>query len=91
MKNFKNVVIEKGTPGKLSAIGQYGYWYPGLESYYDTQVTETAEAVHLCLWKNQDPWFAFKIPADKVTTKNDCKGFVCVWFLEKDIIKFKMI
>ena len=91
MKNFKNLTIEKGTPGRLSEIGEYGYWYPGQDTYYDTEVTETTIAEHLCLWRNQDPWFAFKVPAGNVTTKDNCKGFVCVWFLEKDIIKYKMI
>ena len=79
--------FKKGTKGKLSEMGYYGYWYPGSASKYDTIITEDIECEHLQFWKNQHTYFAFKVPAYAVKTldKVDNNKFVCVWIRKEDI------
>ena len=78
--------FKKGTKGKLSEMGYYGYWYPGSTSKYDTIITEDIECEHLQFWKNQHTYFAFKVPAYAVKTldKVDNNKFVCVWIRKDD-------
>tara|TARA_R100001510_G_C7570594_1_gene147144 strand:- start:418 stop:687 length:270 start_codon:yes stop_codon:yes gene_type:complete len=79
--------FKKGTKGKLSEIGYYGYWYPGSTSKYDTIIIKDIECEHLQFWKNQHTYFAFKVPAYAVKTldKLDDNKFVCVWIRKEDI------
>ena len=82
MKNFKNVIFRKGAVGLLSTTGEKGWWYPNLD--HSVTITEDVEAQHLSLWKNQDPYFAFRMPARALNRKGDQD--ICVWFHEKSII-----
>ena len=91
MKNFKNVNFFKGAKGYLSTVGMYGFWYPSHD--YETVILKDVVAEHLTYWRNQDPYFAFSVPAGSVMTisenlKDDQK--VCVWFHETEILRNKM-
>ncbi len=69
----------------------YGYWYPSQE--YETNIIDDVEAEHLACWRNQNPYFAFKVPAHSVRTITEnlsADQYVCVWFTEKEILKNKM-
>jgi len=83
----KTNLIKKGTKGRLSELGAYNYWYPGLDVKYCTEILENVECEHLVLWKNQDPYFAFKVPSWAVKTICEVPEdqFVCVWILKEDI------
>ena len=87
MKNFNKVILKKDSIGRLSDVGAYGYWYPSFE--HTTKVLNDCEAEHLPLWKNQDPYYAFKIKASNLALNVDLEGHkdVCVWFTEKELIK----
>lgn len=84
----KKYFLKKGTKGRLSSLGYYGYWYPGVGEKYDTSILEDKDAEHLSLWKNQDPYFAFKIEAKYVKLKVDLKSedLVCVWIHKDNLI-----
>ncbi len=86
MKNFKTVRLKKNSEGRLSDIGAYGYWYPSFE--HRTKLLNDCYAEHLPLWKNQDPYYAFKIKASNLALSIDLEGHkeVCVWFTEKELI-----
>ncbi len=86
MKNFKTVTFRKGAVGLLSATGEKGWWYPSKD--HSVTVTEDIEAQHLFLWKNQNPYFAFRVPARVLNLKIDIPDDtdICVWFHEKSII-----
>jgi len=79
--------LKKGTKGKLSELGYYDYWYPGIGDKYNTEILENIECEHLRSWKNQGSYFAFKVPAYAVKTlaEVDPKQFVCVWIHKEDI------
>jgi len=86
MKNFKEVTFRKGSEGFLSSTGEYGYWYPNLDNKVTVQ--EDIDIEHLYLWKNQDPYFAFRVPSWalnlNISLSKDVD--VCIWFHEKSII-----
>ena len=82
MKNFEQVTFRKGAVGLLSTVGEKGWWYPSLD--HSITVTKDVEAQHLFLWKNQDPYFAFRVPASALN--KDSETDICVWFHEKSII-----
>lgn len=91
MKNFNKVNFTKGTVCYLSAVGMYGYWYASTD--YETVILEDVEAEHLSSWKNQGPYYAFKMPARYVKTINsdlEDHQLVCVWFKEKQILENMM-
>ena len=91
MKNFKNVKFYKGTTGYLSTVGMYGFWYPSHD--YETTILEDVDVEHMWGWRNQDPYFAFKVPAKSVQTiTSDLREdqMVCVWFHEKEILRNKL-
>ena len=79
--------LKKGTKGRLSEVGYYNYWYPGLSEEYLTEILEDVECKHLSLWKNQGDYLAFKVPAYAVRTlvEVDSKQFVCVWIRKEDV------
>ena len=82
MKNFNYVTFRKGAVGLLSTTGEKGWWYPNLD--HSVVITSDVEAKHLCLWKNQDPYFAFRVPPWALNREGDQD--ICVWFHEKAII-----
>ena len=82
MKNFEQVTFRKGAIGLLSTTGEKGWWYPNLDR--SIVIQEEVEAVHLSLWKNQDPYFAFRVPAWALNKDGD--NDICVWFHEKTIV-----
>ena len=86
MKNFGKVLFRKGSPGVLSSTGAYGYWYPSAD--HKVVVQEDIVAEHLFLWRNQNPYFAFRVPARVLNLKIDIPDDtdICVWFHEKSII-----
>lgn len=91
MKDFKSVKFFKDATGYLSTVGMYGFWYPGQE--YKTSILKDVEADHLTYWRNQNPYFAFKVPAGCVRTiTEDLRDdqMVCVWFHEKEILRNKL-
>tara|TARA_B100000242_G_C42642388_1_gene302054 strand:+ start:65 stop:349 length:285 start_codon:yes stop_codon:yes gene_type:complete len=87
MKNFNTVRLKKNSVGRLSDLGAYGYWYPSFE--HRTKLLNDCDAEHLALWKNQDPYYAFKIKASNLALGIDLEGHkeVCVWFTEKELIR----
>tara|TARA_R110001592_G_scaffold57545_1_gene174847 strand:- start:7974 stop:8273 length:300 start_codon:yes stop_codon:yes gene_type:complete len=88
MKNFKNTKFFKGATGYLSTVGMYGFWYPSHD--YQTVILKDTEAEHLTHWRNQDPYFAFSVPAGCVQTISEGlrdDQLVCVWFHEEEILK----
>ena len=87
MKTFKKVLLRKNTAGRLSDNGEYGYWYPSYK--HKTKLLADCEAVHLTLWRNQDPYYAFKIKAENLDLDIDIDGQkdVCVWFTEEELIR----
>lgn len=92
MKNFKKVNFFKGAKGYLSTVGMYGYWYPSHD--YETVILKDVEAEHLTCWRNQEPYFAFKVPVGsvKIMSKNlRDDQTVCVWFHEKEILRNKLL
>lgn len=82
MKNFKKITFRKGARGLLSTTGQYGFWYPDLENKVTIQKEISAEHMHL--WKNQDPYFAFRVAPCALNKRGDKD--ICVWFHEKSIL-----
>ena len=86
MKNFKKTSFRKGSEGFLSSTGEYGYRYPNLDNTVIVQ--ENIAIEHLHLWKNQDPYFAFRVPSWalnlNISLSKDVD--VCVWFHEKSIV-----
>ena len=87
MKNFRKVLLKKNSMGRLSDTGEYGYWYPSHE--HKTKLLIDCQAVHLALWKNQNPYYAFKIKAGNLALDIDLSGEkeVCVWFTEEELIR----
>lgn len=86
MKNFNKVRLKKDSIGRLSDVGAYGYWYPSFE--HKTKLLNDCDAEHLPLWRNQDPYYAFKIKAANLdlSIKIDEDKDVCVWFTEDEIV-----
>lgn len=82
MKNFEEVTFRKGSAGLLSTTGAKGWWYPSLD--HPVIIQRNVKAKHLTLWKNQDPYFAFRVPAWALN--KDGEKDICVWFHEKSII-----
>ena len=80
-------LLKKGTEGRLSELGAYNFWYPGMDEMYKTEILKDIECEHLILWRNQGKYLAFKVPAHAVRTLNNLEDdkFVCVWILKKDI------
>ena len=91
MKDFRRILFRKGSIGFLSSTGAYGYWYPDPDN--PVKITEDVIANHMILWKNQDPYFAFKIPARALDLgiKINDDEIVCVWFHEKSIVVEKAL
>jgi len=91
MKNFEKFEFKKGAKGFLSMAGAYGYWYPDINE----PIIVNADIIvkHLASWKNQDPYFAFQVPAKYLPLQIDLKDdqLVCVWFHEKIMIFQKML
>ena len=79
--------LKKGTKGKLSEVGYYDYWYPGIGEKYNTKILQDIECEHLFSWKNQGKYLAFKVPAYAVETLVEVRSdqFVCVWIRKEDI------
>jgi len=86
MKNFSKILFRKGSTGYLSSTGAYGYWYPNTDN--SVLIQEDIVVNHLHLWKNQDPYFAFRVPAWALKLKANISddADVCVWFHEKSIV-----
>ena len=82
MKNFEKVTFRKGAVGFLSTTGEKGWWYP--DSDNSIIIQKDVEAQHLALWKNQNPYFAFRVPAWALNREGDKD--ICIWFHEKSII-----
>lgn len=86
-KRLKMYNVKKGTKGKLSELGYYDYWYPGIGDKYNTEILKDVKCEHLSSWRNQGDYLAFKVPAPAVRTlvEVDPKQFVCVWIHKEDI------
>ncbi len=86
MNDFRKILFRKGSVGFLSSTGVYGYWYPDPDN--PIRITEDIIADHMFLWKNQDPYFAFRIPAWALDLKVNISDdrTICVWFHEKSIV-----
>ena len=82
MKNFESITFRKGAVGFLSTTGEKGWWYP--DATHPVKIVEDVEAKHLFLWRNQDPYFAFRVPPWALNREG--KTDICVWFHEKAII-----
>tara|TARA_R110002167_G_scaffold71456_1_gene201642 strand:- start:382 stop:666 length:285 start_codon:yes stop_codon:yes gene_type:complete len=84
--NYGTIKIPKGIIGYESVSGHGGWWYCDRESPREFPIT--AQAVHLDLWKNQDPFFVFKVPLcafkpDELFNEN--QKFVTIWFHKEHI------
>ena len=60
MKRYEKITIPVGTIGYESKTGYNNWWYNDLESPRKFPISAKVE--HLHLWKNQDPYFVFKVP-----------------------------
>ncbi len=79
--NYRTIKIPKDTIGYESQTGYNNWWYHDLESPRQFPIATSVE--HLSLWKNQDPYFVFKVPLCAFKPDelfNEQLQFITIWF-----------
>ena len=83
MKNYGKITVPKGTVGFESTAGYNNWWYHDLDTPREFPID--AQIEHLFSWRNQDPYFVFKVhmcifKPEKVFDKPQ---YVTIWFHEE--------
>ena len=83
--NYGTVTIPKGAIGYESINGYNNWWYYDLDSPREFPINASAE--HLMHWRNQDPYYVFKVPlcVFKPEEVFEKPRYITVWF-HKEVI-----
>jgi len=80
MKNYGTLIVPKGTVGYESENGYNNWWYYDKDSPREFPIN--AKIIHLHQWRNQDPYFVFKVPmcVFKPEEVFEKPQYVTIWF-----------
>ena len=85
MKSYDKITVPKGTVGYESANGYKNWWYYDLSSPREFPINATIE--HLVHWRNQGPYYVFKVPlcVFKPEEVFEKPQYVTIWFHEEQL------
>ena len=83
--NYGTITIPKGTIGYESINGHGNWWYPDNQSPRELPINAAAE--HMFSWRNQDPYFVFKVHmcVFKPEQLFEKPKYVTIWLHKEDI------
>lgn len=85
MKSYGKITVPKGTVGYESANGYNNWWYYDKESPREFPINASIE--HLVHWRNQGPYYVFKVPlcVFKPEEVFEKPQYVTIWFHEEQL------
>lgn len=85
MNYYDEITIPKGTIGYESTNGHGNWWYP--DPCAPREFPINAKVEHLRHWRNQDPYYVFKVPlcVFKPEEVFEKPQYVTIWFHKEAI------